>query len=103
MSVGSSGRWKWRSKQGAHGVAQLHVVLTIGQGHLGQAVAGENQLARRGVVGVDRQHAFFDDPREVAPVAQRGMLHRCFQAGAEGRVDFRGQCLQQRGHAGKKW
>ncbi|MNE50396.1 hypothetical protein D3C80_1449660 [compost metagenome] len=59
-------RWqRWQLEmaieQGAHRLAQLHVVLTVGQGDFGQAVAGEDQLAGGGVPCVDRQHALLDD------------------------------------------
>ncbi|MNP32930.1 hypothetical protein D3C76_1261360 [compost metagenome] len=89
-------------EQGAHGFAELHVVLAVGEGDVGQAVAGEDQLAGGGVAGVDRQHAFLDDPRQVAPAAQGVVVHRFGQAGAEGGVDLAGEPLEQGRHAGEE-
>ncbi len=77
-------------------------MLAIGLGDFGQAVAGENQLAGRRVAGVDRQHALLDDPRQVAPAAQACMVHRLFEARAEGGVDLAGQPLEQGRHAGEE-
>ncbi|MNI23776.1 hypothetical protein D3C73_773760 [compost metagenome] len=89
-------------EQLVHQLAQFEVVLAVSLSDFGQAVLGEDQLARGGVLCVDVQHALFHQARQVAPAAEGVMIDGCLQARAEGRMDVGGQGFEQRRDAGEK-
>jgi hypothetical protein len=45
-----------------HQVAQFHVVLAVSLHHFAQAMLGQDQLPRGGVLVVDVEHALLDQP-----------------------------------------
>ncbi|KWV85293.1 hypothetical protein PFLmoz3_05070 [Pseudomonas fluorescens] len=77
-------------------------MLAIGLGHFGQPMLGQDQLARRGIVAVDAEHALFNDVGQVAPMLERFMLDGRLDGGAKGCVNVSGQRLKQRRHTGEK-
>ncbi|MNR37590.1 hypothetical protein D3C85_1556260 [compost metagenome] len=77
-------------------------MLAVGLGDFGQAVLGQDQLARGGILTVDVEHALLHQPRQVTPTAQCIVVDGRLQAGAEGGVDVGGQRFKQRRDTGEK-